>query len=230
MKKAYYEVVKTEEEKLRRDRELREMHKDDSDFYSVYVDCDIKYNEALSNRKSFQALMSAVRRKKVDTILISSFEAFHVSELYALTILLRFKERGVKIQVGTEESGFSNSVSRDEIISKMYDIYEDYLFTVVSVPMITMAKCFILKRGPFIFLEKDKEQAEKRYSYAKAENGEKKLFVDAIEECHNDGFFFFRSDVDEWYHIDACGVEILRSIYKINNDILFEEFFEFLQE
>lgn len=232
MKTAYYEVVKTEEEKYRRIRELKEAHEGDADFYSVYIDVDIRYNESISKRKSFRSLMNAIRKKKVDTVFISSFEAFHISEIYALNILLRFKNRGIKIQIGTGNEEISNSVSEEEIVEKMKNLYEEYLFTVVSVSMITMESCFVLKNSetPFMFLEKDKEQAEKRYFYAKAEKGKKELFIDAVEECRNVGFFFFRSDVNEWYFINSYGVEILSMIYEINNEIMWDIVSKSLQE
>lgn len=232
MKKAFYEVVKTEEEKYRRIRELKEAHKGDTDFYSAYIDVDIRYNESISRRKGFQSLMNAIRKKKVDTIFIPSFEAFRISEMYALNILLRFKNRGIKIQIGTGNKEISNSVSEEEIDAKMRNLYEDYLLTSVSVHMITMEECFVLSGPgvPFLFLEKDKDQAGKRYSYAKAEKGKKELFIDVVEKYRNEGFFFFRSDVDEWYFIDAYGVEVLSMIYEINNEIMWDTVFKSFQE
>lgn len=94
----------------------------------------------------------------------------------------------------------------------------------------------IREEGKRIFLEyvkeklDQKEQAEKRYSYAKAEKGKKELFIDVLEECRNEGFFFFRSDVDEWYFINPYGVEILNTIYEINIEILWDTVFKSLLE
>lgn len=229
MKKAWYEVVKTEEEKNNKIREFRENRKNYPDVYSVYIDCDIRYDTALSKRNSFRSLMNAVRKKKVDTILIPSMEAFHVSEVYALDTLLKLKKQEITVWIGTEPKGISNLVSEKEIISKMQDLYEEYLTVKVSVPMITMEDCYVSSACsiPFVFLERDKEQAKKRYSYdVKAEEGNKKLFADVISESQDKGLFLFRSDVDEWYRIDPYGARILKMIYDINNEIMFEEIFK----
>jgi len=227
MNKAYYCVVKTEEEREKLLKSVKEKYKDDPEYYRTYLDVGVEFDEAMSKRTRYTALRNAMRKGKVDTLILPSFKARHVSELYACNIFLDLKAIGVNVIIEEEKMSFSiGEMSRQEIVDKMTDMYYDFLVETFIVPLITMETCIIYPSMtlPHVYLEKDVEAAEMSRPFLKAEQkyfpSKKECLLDIIENRGKNGFWFYCKEVEGWYHVNEYGVEFLKLNYEENMKIL----------
>jgi len=234
MKKVFYAVVKNEADAAKLHADITARVGDAPDFYGIYIDSGIDYNTAVSKRRRYKAMMNAVRRGKADTILIRSFDDLFMSEVYAGSVLLHLKNKGISVIVGEGEQTFSTGeMTEKEIVSKLNKLYHDYLFLNLTIPLITMEECMIRRSGKnvWVYLKSDEEEALARYPYLRFWIAQSIVrptrFINAVEECTANGwFFFYRKDVDHWYLIDWNGLDFLKSIYKENMRIMMD----FLEE
>lgn len=229
MKKVFYTAVKTEEDAARLSADITARTGNVPDFYGIYIDSGIDYNTAVSKRRRYKAMMNAVRRGKIDTILIRSMDDLLMSEMYACAVFLRLKEYGVSVIVGKGRQSFSTGeMSEHDIIVKMNELYYDYLMLNLTVPVVTLEKCVIHSScgSAWLYLKEEKEAACARYPYLRSKNhmsADRTIsFIDAVTECMDSGFYFYRKDADSWYFIDPHGMEFLKYIYEDNYQILLE--------
>ncbi len=234
MKKVFYAVAKTEENAVQLLEDITARYSGDPDFHAAYIDSGIHYNTAVSDRSRYKAMITTVRRGKADTILLRSINDLFMSEMHACSVLLRLKNKGISVIAGEGEQTFSTAeMTEKEIISKMNELYYDYLILNLAVPLITMEECMIRRSGgnAWVYLKSEEEAAHARYPYLRFWIAQSVVqptrFINAVEECtDNSCFFFYRKDVDHWYFIDRNGLDFLKSIYEENMRIMMD----FLEE
>lgn len=214
MKYAYYEFVSNEEEKQSRLKQIRESSCKDPAYYSAYLEIAPRYDAPIRELKALKALKAAIRKGKIQTVVISSIENFYMEEAHTLNLLLSFMGNGIQIAFGTP----SNIQSEDDIYAKYFDAQMECIITVLSIPMITMKDCriYCLRDTPFIRLLEDcTEEDLCRYEA-------KMLYADAVKQYRATGFFFYRSDVKSWYHIRNYIAEQMIESYNLCYKTLFE--------
>ena len=165
MKYAYYEFVSSEEEKQSRLKQIRESFGKDPDYYSAYLEIAPRYDAPTSELRALKSLKTAIRKEKIQTVVIASFENFYMAEVHTLNLLLNFMRNGIQVAVGTP----SNIQTEDDIYAKYFDAQMECIMTVLSIPMIAEEDCVICCVGdtPFIRLKKECTEEDLRGYHTK---------------------------------------------------------------
>lgn len=150
---AWYEFVNNVEEKHACLSRIRESFGKDPDFYSAYLEIPLEYNAPMRELKAIKALKAAIRKGKIQTVVIPSFENFYMAEVRTYSVLMNLMRSGVRIAIGEPD----NYQTEEDLFEKCLDAQRECVITVLSIPMITMSDCRISSRGdaPFIRLEED---------------------------------------------------------------------------
>lgn len=212
MKYAWYEFVTNVEEKnLRRGQVLEALEKD-PDFYSAYFEIPQEYNAPVREMKAIKALKAAIKKGKIRTVVIPSFENFYMAEIRTYNLLTNLMRAGVRIAIGTAD----NLQTEEDLFEKCLEAQQECVITVLSIPMITMANCRV-ERGvsaPFIRLEEDcTEDDDTRFPI-------RMLYADAVMQYRKSGFYLYRSDVEAWCHVSSFMADMMIDTYNINNEIM----------
>ena len=195
MKYAYYEFVPNEEEKRLRLQQLNELAKADPDCYSAYMEIASRYNAPLMELRAMKALKAAIRKGKVDMIVIPSFANLYMEQVRAHDLLLDFLNKGVCIAIGEPQ----NILSKQDIYDE-YDIaQEECVENVLTIPMNAGKKCVVHHSRNDTYLRLVEDCVGESLTLC----GVKMLYSDAVKRYQARGFYFYRSDVKSWYHVDA---------------------------
>ena len=211
---AYYEFVSNAEEKQARLKQIRASSFEDPAYYSSYLEIAPKYDAPMRELRALKALKAAIRKGKLQTVVISSFENLYMEEEHAFNLLLNLMKNGIQVAVGNP----SNLQTEDDLLGKCVDAQMKCIGTILSFPMITMEECRIhfVSDTPFIRLLDDCTQEDQHWYYTEM------LYADAVEKYRKTGFFFYRSDVRSWYYIRDYIAEQMIEFYKTAYQILFE--------
>jgi len=214
MKFAYYEVVSSQQEKKLRLQEIEESVGKDPDYYSSYLEVAPVYNASWKQLRALCALKAAVRKKKIQLLVIPSLENLHMSENRTVNLLLDFMDKGVQIALENPE----NIQTEEKILALAQESRLEYINTVLSIPLIRMERCVVQFFGEsaFLYLEKDVPK-EGCFGYS-----EKMLFIDAVRKFQDAGFFLYRADMQAWYHIPCYMAAVMIDTYEIAYKTLYE--------
>lgn len=207
MKFAYYEVVFSREEKERRLQEIKASMRENPDYYSSYLEVAPGYNASWNELRAMCSMKSAVRRGKIQLLVIPSLENLHMEETRAVYLLLDLMAKGVKIALRNPK----NIQTKEMILDLAWESQLECIYTVLIIPLITMEHCVIhfLGQSAFIYLEQDAPKRD--YSFGRVEN---LLFIDAVRKFQKTGFFFYRSDVQACYHIPDYMAAVMIDCYE----------------
>lgn len=222
MKLAVYDVVRTPEEKKLRLADIKAENKNNPDFYSAYIDVAPEYNEAFSDRCGYRSLTRAIREGKVDTVRIPSFERMYMFEGYAFHLMNVLKEKGVRAILRLGNDKLTTDMTDAELGMKFEDYIQEYLFTTVSLHAITLEDCFF-RSGPTPRLCLTNDAASVRRGFGQLPGDRQMLFIDALRECENTGFWFYRTDVSGWYYVCAEDVPVLTAAFDELYELMWED-------
>jgi len=214
MKYAYYEVVATQEEKERRLQELQRSVGSDPNYFSAYLEVAPPYDAAWKSLRAMCSMKAAVRRGSFQVLVIPSLLNLQMSESRAVRLLKELMDKGVQIALGAPE----NLQTEESIRAMAEEARMEYLYTVLSVPLITMESCELHYFGESAFVYLEKDVPEKHYF----QHTEKMLFIDLVRKFLDTGFFLYRSDMQSWYHISADMALELEGLYRAAYDTLFD--------
>ena len=212
MKFAYYEVVSSQEEKKLRLQEIKTSVGQHPDYYSSYLEVAPAYNASWKQLRALCSLKAAVRKEKIQLLVIPSLENLHMSETRAVNLLLDLMDKGVQIALENPE----NIQTEEKILTLAQESQLEYIYTVLSIPLIRMESCVVHFFGEsvFIYLEKDVPK----------ENGfgcsEKMLFIDAVRKFQDAGFFLYRADMQAWYYIPCYMAAVMIDAYEFADETL----------
>ena len=191
---AIYKVVVSNSQKQALKEIFKQLKRADKNFYSGYVEVAPKFDEARSNRRAMMSLEKAVKKGKVDTVVLDSFENLYMNTRYAYNILCRWMDMGVSIAL--EEP---NAIqTEDAIYQKLLNIQKEYLVKNLVIPIITYEKCYVkhFSDSIFIYFEKDFLKRETTaFGYEEA------CFTEVVE-VKEKTLYIYRSDVNGWYRIE----------------------------
>lgn len=193
MNYAYYEVVSTEEEKQERLRQILAEAGNDPHYFSAYIDVTTRYNCPWSFLKSMQSLKTAVRRGRVQILVIPSLQKLYMHEYRALSFLLSLMQQGVQIAVGTPSDIQTEEALLDLVVeSQVY-----YVQTQVFLPLAFISDCIVYHSGKYcrIHLSRDTPDA---FSYQTKTH---MSLPKAVITYRSTGFYLYRSDVKGWYSV-----------------------------
>lgn len=211
---AYYEVVSSEEERKCRLKQIKDSVAGDICYYSAYIEVSPRYDAPLRELRAMRSLKAAIKRGRIQTLVISSLENLYMQETHALSVLFDFVEAGVQIALGEP----TRVLTENDLFKLAYDAQMEYIMTTLSIPLITMQDCVVHFVGDsaFIHLEED-FPGENHYNHT-----ERMLFIDAVRKFIDIGFFVYRADVQAWYHIPDYMAEAMKESYEIAYKTLYE--------
>lgn len=220
MKFAWYEFVSNVEERHLCLSRIKESFGNDPDFYSAYLEITQTYNSPVRELKAIKALKAAIRKGKIQTVVIPSFENIYMAEVRTYSVLMNLMHSGVRIAIGTPD----NFQTEEDLFEKCLDAQRECVITVLSIPMITMSDCRIGWSGktPFVRLEEDCTDADG------AQHPTRMLYADAVREFRESGFFLYRSDVGAWCHVSSFMAELMIETYDISNEIMLDSILQSL--
>ena len=211
MKYAYYEAAATEEEKQARLAGIKAAARTDPDYYSAYLEVAPAYDAPLYKRKALNSLKAAIKRGKVEKVVISSLENLAMEELTAAYLL---EELGVPVALGDP----GNVLSREDIERLVFESQESFLMTKLAVPLITMDYCYVWKIGGRACVSLETEH----WPQSRNRAGERMTLIEAVEKNLQEGFYLFREDVMAWYFVPDYLAERMKALYEIGNETLLE--------
>ena len=207
---ACYEFVSNVEEKHIRLSRIKESFGNDPNFYSAYLEIPRKYNAPIRELKAIKALKAAIKKGKIQMVVIPSFDNFYMAEARTYSMLLNLMRSGICIAIENPD----NVQTEQDLFEKCLDAQMECVITVLSIPV--MSDCRIAWGGntPFIRLEEDCTTADD------ALYPNRMPYADAVERFCDSGFFLYRSDVNSWYHVSSFMAERMLEIYDINKKII----------
>ncbi len=212
MKYAYYEAAKDENEKEQRLRAIKDMTKDDPNYYSSYIDVVPRYTGVLSERRSYRSLKAAVRRGAVDIVVIPDMRSLQMQTSDVLYISEQLMRLGARIAFGRPD----NIQDSDSLIEECWDVEDEYIDKSLFVPLFTMDDCYVNK--DFVYL--DEACLKRENSFASTYH--KRTFIDVVHELRESGFFIYRPDVSSWYHVSSFMAERMIKYFDLFYQTLFE--------
>lgn len=211
MKYAYFEVVKNADEKKARQLELKHRTKEDENYYSSYIQIAEWYNSLLYECTALKSLKAAIRKGKVNIVVVPGIQGLSMQPMYAYCFLCKLAETGVSIAFGSPE----NIQTPDNLIAALCEAEDEYIYISLFIPMFTMEYCYVNRF--FVYLEKDIDQLGERLSYY-----EKRFFIDVVRERSKYGFDIYDSDNDAFYHISEFMAERMQNMFDIGYQTLSE--------
>ena len=210
MKYAYYVVASNDEQKESFQNALKEQVGGDEDFYAAYIEVAPEYNGALQDRRAWRSLQAAVRKGKIQILVIQDMDNLHMGEYRAYSMLKRLMDRGVQIALKNPRM----ILSVDELLKLAVQAQADYFMENLAVPLLTMENCLVHAPfgTPFICLGTD-PTVHDFFRESKT-----MCFEDVVEQYQPTGFYLYRTDKKGWYHIDPV---FAREMHKFYNENLF---------
>lgn len=214
MKYAWYEFVNNVEEKHHCLSRIRKSFGEDPDFYSAYLEIPREYNAPMRELKAIKALKAAIRKGRIQLVVIPSFENFYMAEVRTYSVLINLMRSGVCVAIGDPE----NVQTEEDLFEKCLEAQQECAITVLSIPMITMSECRVSNRSdtPFIRLEEDCDEDDADWYPVRM------LYADAVKQYRDTGFYLYRSDVGAWCHVSSFMAEMMIGVYDINSEIMLE--------
>ena len=203
MKYAYYEVVASEEEKKLRKAQILNTNTGDN-FYSAYLEVAPRYDAPDSEKRAIRSLKDAIRRGKVQTVVLPSLENLRISELFAFHLFRYFQDREIRVAFGTPDNIYSPEALDLLLIDSQQKYIDDQLLTAIA----TREDCYVQEKHGYahIHLKQDFPGEEPYTQYRIMD------FVQAVETYKSVGFYLYRPDISDWYPVsDFMAEQILFS-------------------
>lgn len=208
MKYAYYSVVPSQEQKEYALWLLGSRTAGDADFYGTYIDVAPEYNGALQDRRAWRSLQAAVRKGKIQTVVIQSFDNLHLGEIRGYSMLKRLMAHGVQIALKCPQ----RILSDDELLKLAVEEQADYFIEALAVPLLTMEDCLVHYGCSTAYICLGTDPAIHDF-FRKSET---MCFSDAVEKYMSTGFYLYRTDKKGWYHIDSVFAQEMHRFFLEN--------------
>jgi len=208
MKYAYYAIVPSQEQKEEFQRLLKERAEGDDNFYSAYIDVAPDYNGPLQERRAWRSLQAAVRKEKLQIVVIQSLDNLYMGEIRAYSVLKRLMTHGVQIALKYPQSILSD----DELLKLAVEAQMDYFMKELAVPLLTMDDCLIHNTYSTSYVCLGTDTAIHPFFH----KSEIMCFSDAVNKYKDTGFFLYRTDRKGWYYIDSVFAEEMNNFFLEN--------------
>ena len=209
MKYADYATAPTVEQGEALRSLLRKDAASDSDLYSIYIDVAPEYNDPLQKRRGWCNLQAAIRRGKVQVVVIQSMENLYVSEARGYFMLKRLMERGVQIA----HKHPRNTLTEDSLMKLATESQLEYFVKNLAVPLITMDDCLVHDGFSSGFICLGTDPSVHPYFSGRHKT---MSFPDAVQEYKDNGFFLYRPDKNGWYHVDPVFAGVMYDFFLEN--------------
>lgn len=194
MKFAFYEVVSSESEKKERLRTIKETYGKSPDYFSSYLEVAQIYNASRGSLRALHSMRAAIRKGKIDTVVIKSISNLRMEERRAYELLMTLMDNGINIALREPGKLLTREEIRDLVeYSRLNYIISQLIEPIMDGQMCTVSTC---AKSTYIKLLDDE-------AAAKIPEGDTKMpFIDAVNLNFDRGFYIYRSDIKTWYHIN----------------------------
>lgn len=208
MKYAYYAIVPSQEQKESFLWLLGKRTAGDEAFYGAYIDVAPEYNGALQDRRAWRSLQAAVRKGRIQVVVIQSMDNLSMGEIRAYSMLKRLMAHSVQIALKYPQ----RILSDDELMKLAVEAQMDYFMKELAVPPLTMDDCLIHNTYSTSYICLGTDTAIHPF-FRKSEI---MCFSDAVNKYKDTGFFFYRTDRKGWYYIDSVFAEEMNNFFLEN--------------
>ena len=208
MKYAYYATAPSQEQKESFLNLLAEQNAGNEAFYGAYIDVVTEYNGNIQDRRAWRSLQAAVRKGRIQIVVIQSMENLSMEEIRAYSMLKRLMNHGVQIALRDQQSILSN----DELLKLAMEAKIDYFFEELVVPLLNLEDCLVHCGYSVAYVCLGTDPGIHPYF----RDSETMCFVDAVEKYMPTGFYLYRTDKKNWYHIDRVFAQIMHQFFLEN--------------
>ena len=207
MKYAYYGAVSGEAEKLICLERIRASVGQDRDYYKTYLEMAPGYNCPVCELKALRNLRAAIRRGKVDKVVILDPRSLAMGEDNLSWLLHDFLGRGVRVAFGDPDNVRTGADINRFIREGMLAFVRDRL----RGPMETGSPCLVrfVTDTPYVYLEGEfPEKLPARLT-------RQMTFPEVVEAYEETGFVLFLRDKGGYYRIPGVMTEMIRREYGV---------------
>lgn len=212
MKYAYYATAPSQEQKDGFMSLLGAQTAGHEAFYGAYIDVVTEYNGNIQDWRAWRSLQAAVRKGRIQIVVIQSMENLFMEEIRAYSMLKRLMYHGVQIALKDPQSILSN----DELLKLAMETQIDYFFTELVMPLLNLEDCLVHYGYSIAYVCLGTDPDIHPYFL----DSETMCFADAVEKYMSTGFYLYRTDKKGWYHIDRVFAQIMHQFF-LENLLLF---------
>jgi len=220
MKHAFYITVKNIEEKKRLSAAVTEQYGSNA-LNDVYIDIEKNCDDSYWDRDNLRNLKKAVRAGRIDIVHIRSVEDLHLPLQDAAECLLHLMKTGADLLIGGKlQPKELASAAEEEIVYELDPRHDMFLDELLS-PLLAHTPCYVYDvcGTVMVCMSSDRETAFRKSPYLRDACGplidvHTEPLCETLNRYCDNGFAFYRPDMDKWYFMDQESIAELIFIHK----------------